>query len=202
MRRCGKFCVVSILFLSSITLPVFGSGGYKTDAQHSSQLSPFTTVFVLRHADRDEEGNLTELGKTRALDLVHVVGSSGVKAIYTTDIARTKGTIQPLATSLGIKPEFYWHKLKELRRKVMSMHKGEAVLIVGHDTNVEDVIETFIGHKIDRNIGVQFDDIHIVTIDPSGRGSVLSIKYGKQVEQTESKNRPMQMHGEKKRDAP
>ena len=113
MRRCGKFCVVFILFLSSITLPVFGSGEYNTDAQHSSQISPFTTVFVLRHADRDEEGNLTELGKARALDLVHVVGLAGVKAIYTTNIARTKETVQPLATSLGIKPEFYWHKLRD-----------------------------------------------------------------------------------------
>lgn len=96
----------------------------------------------------------------------------------TTDFDRTRGTVQPLAVCLGIQPEIYGRNLKALIDKVMSRHRYEPVLIIGHDSTLKPIIEALIGRKIERNIGVQFDDLHIVTIDPSGNGAV-SIKYGK-----------------------
>lgn len=181
MRRIFNFRMAFIVFISSITLPLVSGIGSKVYVQDRPETGHITTVFVLRHADRDKEGNLTEAGKYRAIDLVHVLGSSGIEAIYTTDFDRTKGTVQPLARCLGIHPEIYGRNLKEFVDKVMTTHRGEPVLIVGHDSTLKPIIEGLIGRKIERNIGDQFDDIHIVTIDPSGNGTVVSIKYGNRI---------------------
>ncbi|MGC8659030.1 MAG: histidine phosphatase family protein [Desulfomonilaceae bacterium] len=184
MRRGVNFWMVWLIFLGSITFSFVSSVECEAGGQDQPQVGVFTTVFVLRHADRDKEGNLTEKGKSRAVDLVHTVGSAGIKGIYTTDVGRTKATVHSLAFCLGIKPEIYGNNFKELADSIMTKHRGETVLIVGHDTTVGPIIETLIGHKAERNIGVQFDDLHIVTIDSSKNGSVVSIKYGNQLQPT------------------
>jgi 2,3-bisphosphoglycerate-dependent phosphoglycerate mutase len=179
MLRNVNFVVALIVFLSSITLPLVSGVVSRVDAHDGLEAGPITTIFVLRHADRDKEGNLTEEGNARALDLVHVVGSVGIMGIYTTDFGRTRGTVHPLAVCLGIQPEIYGRDIKALTYEVMSKHRGEQTLIVGHDSTLKSIIEAFVGREIERNIGVQFDDLHIVTIDPTGKGTVVSIKYGK-----------------------
>jgi phosphohistidine phosphatase SixA len=179
MRRNVDFSMTLTMLLSLITLTHFGIAESKVYAKDRPETSQITTVFVLRHADRDREGNLTEEGKARAQDLVHVIGSVGIKGIYTTDFDRTRGTVQPLAVCLGIQPESYGRSLKTLAQEVMSRHRSYPSLIVGHDSTLKPTIEALIGREIEQNIGVQFDDLHIVTIDPSGYGTVVSIKYGK-----------------------
>ena len=107
-----------------------------------------------------------------------MIGGSGIKAIYTTDIQRTKGTVESLASYLGINPEVYGKNFKDFSDKVLSQHQGEVVMVIGHDSTLERIIEALIGKKPEHTPGIQFDDLHSVTIDTSGKGNVVSIKYG------------------------
>lgn len=188
MLKNANFWVALTILLGSIVLTLFNLAGSKVYAQDRPETGHIKTIFVLRHADRDREGNLTEEGKARALDLVHVVGSVGIKGIYTTDFDRTRGTVQPLAVCLGIQPKIYGRNLKALAQEVMSRHRSDPSLIVGHDSTLKLIMEALIDREIERDIGVQFDDLHIVTIDPSGYGTVVSIKYGKPLGRMKCKN--------------
>jgi phosphohistidine phosphatase SixA len=62
---------------------------------------PVTTVFLLRHAERAEEPRqdppLTEKGTARTQELARLLSTAGIKAIFTSQFARTKLTAEPLA---------------------------------------------------------------------------------------------------------
>jgi broad specificity phosphatase PhoE len=154
-----------------------GIGGVSL-AQGETVPNSFTTVLVMRHADRNRAGDLTVEGRRRALDLVHVLGNSGIKAIFTTDMQRTKDTASPLAACLGLQPEVYGRNLQELADKVRKQHQGSVVLVIGHDSTVEPIVEALIGRKVHTSLGIRFDDLHIVTTDQSGKGNAFSIKFG------------------------
>lgn len=169
-----RFCLG--WFVAMVAL-CHGIGGV-SPAQVETPSNPFTTVLVMRHADRNRAGDLTVEGKRRALDLVHVLGGSGIKAIFTTDIQRTKDTAAPLAACLGLQPEVYGRNLQQLADTVRTQHQGSIVLVVGHDSTVQPIVEALIGSKVHSTLGIRFDDLHIVTIDQAGKGTVFSIKYG------------------------
>ena len=69
---------------------------------------PVTTVFLVRHAERADEPRqdppLTEKGTARSQELARLLSNAGIKAIYTSQFARTKLTGEPLAKQLGITP--------------------------------------------------------------------------------------------------
>jgi broad specificity phosphatase PhoE len=167
LRDFGAFLALAALTIAIRTV---------SHAQVENAHNPFTTVIVMRYTDRNRAGDLTAEGRRRAFDLVYVLGGSGIKATYTTDIERTKDTTDPPASCLGIRPEVCGRNLKDLSDKVLSQHKHEVVLVVGHDSAIPGIIEALTGRKIESAPGIQFDDLHIVTIDQSGHGSVLSIK--------------------------
>lgn len=143
-----------------------------------------TTVLVIRHADRDVERGEDRLlpeGQIRARDLVHAVGVTGVRAIYTTGLERTKETVRPLAECLGIQPIVYGKDVKELARQVLSRHQGEVVLIAGHADTIVPIIRALGVKSPGRPVGTEFDDLHVVTVDASGKTNLLSLKYGRPI---------------------
>ena len=171
-------CAVLLLWTWSAAGPAQAGRGEET------RPGPLTTVLVIRHADRDVdrgEDRLLLEGQIRARDLVHVVGDAGVRAIYTTGFERTKETVRPLAECLGIQPIVYGKDVKELAQQVLSRHKGEVVLIAGHGDTVAQIIQALGVNSTGRSVGTEFDDLHVVTIDASGKANLLSLKYGKPV---------------------
>ena len=69
-------------------------------ATGAAQFKP-TTVFLTRHAERDttppEDPALTAAGKERAERLARMLEGAGVKAVFTSQFARTRETGRPLA---------------------------------------------------------------------------------------------------------
>jgi broad specificity phosphatase PhoE len=169
-----RLCFVWLVALAVLCLFM----GHVSPAQAEDGAGSFTTVLVMRHADRNRAGDLTVEGKRRALDLVHVLGGSGIQAIFTTDIQRTKDTAAPLADCLGLRPEVYGRDLQQLADKILKQYQGSTVLVVGHDSTVQRIVEALIGRQAGSVLGIRFDDLHIATIDRSGKGSVFSMKYG------------------------
>ncbi|HSK63907.1 MAG TPA: phosphoglycerate mutase family protein [Pyrinomonadaceae bacterium] len=155
---------------------------------------PVTTVFLIRHAERADEPRqdppLTEKGTARSQKLARLLGAAGIKAIYTSQFARTKLTVEPLAKQLGITPTALSLKLdpsnprqiaeestKETVDKILS-HAGGSVLIVGHSNSIPDVVK-MLGADVTPTIDEKkFDDLFIVTVYGKGKAKVTHLKYG------------------------
>jgi len=67
------------------------------------------TVVLVRHAERAggmaPEIGLSDAGKCRAQVLSGMLADAGVTSIFTSDVARTQQTAEPLAKKLGIRAE-------------------------------------------------------------------------------------------------
>lgn len=157
---------------------------------------PVTTVFLIRHAERAEEPRqdppLTEKGTARSQELARLLSAAGIKAIYTSQFARTKLTAEPLAKQSGITPTALSLKLnpsnprqiaeestKETVDKILS-HGGGSVLVVGHSNSIPDVIK-MLGADVTPAIDEKkFDDLFVVTVYAKGKAKVTHLKYGSQ----------------------
>lgn len=153
-----------------------------------------TTVFLVRHAERATEPAqdppLTEAGKARAEALARLLSGAGVKAVYTSQFARTRLTAEPLAKLLGIpvnpvplalkpdKPrEVSEQSIRELKGKIEG-HAGEAVLVVGHTNSIPDLIRELGGDVVPNIPEDKFDNLFVVTVYAPGRAKVTQLKYG------------------------
>jgi phosphohistidine phosphatase SixA len=153
-----------------------------------------TTVFLVRHAEKAQEPAqdpaLTEAGRARAEALARLLSGAGVKAVYTSQFARTKQTAEPLAKLLGVpvetvslnsnpqRPrEVSEQSINELKSKVEG-HAGAAVLVVGHTNSVPDLIRALGGDVVPSMDESRFDDLFVVTVYAPGHAKVVQLKYG------------------------
>ncbi|MDQ1593244.1 MAG: hypothetical protein QOG71_3871 [Pyrinomonadaceae bacterium] len=144
--------------------------------------SGVTTVFVVRHAERDESNpndrdpHLTEAGRARAQALAHVLGSAGVRAVYTSTFVRTQETAQPLASLKALQP-VRLDQAAQLRQDILSRHAGKVVLVVGHSDTGPELIRLLGGGGF--RIGErEFDRLFVVQVFGPGRAAVAELRYG------------------------
>ena len=152
------------------------------------------TVFLIRHAEREDEPRqdppLKKEGVARAQELARLLASAGIKAIYTSQFARTKQTAEPLATKLGLTlasislksnpanpRQIAEESTSEVVNKIME-RTGENVLVVGHSNSIPDVIKMLGGDVVPTIDERKFDDLFIVTVYARGKAKVTHMKYG------------------------
>jgi broad specificity phosphatase PhoE len=141
-----------------------------------------TTVILIRHADRTSSTTsdppLNTKGKARAQELIHVLGQSGIEAIYHSHFTRAKQTAQPLAAHLpGIATKQIDEAL-EIKNDILANHVGKAVLVIGHSDTVPDLINQLSEGHMPVIHDSEFDNLFIVTVLGTGKASVTSLKYG------------------------
>ncbi len=142
-----------------------------------------TTVLLVRHAEKSktpaDNPLLTEEGKQRSENLIHVLGSAGIKTIYVSQWTRTRLTAEPIAKHLGIKPEqMDAADSKKLADTILAKHSGETVLVVGHSDTVPEIIAALGGPSMPELGEFEFDNLFVVTIYAPGKASVALLKYG------------------------
>jgi broad specificity phosphatase PhoE len=140
-----------------------------------------TTVLLIRHAEPGETppGNptLNPAGQARAQTLRHVAGSSGVAAIFATELTRTQETVQPLATQLGLSvTQVPAADVVGLVSQIRTNHRGQVVLVAGHSNTVPQIIQELGGGTV-TIADTEFDNLFVVTIHWK-RVKVLRLKYG------------------------
>lgn len=152
------------------------------------------TVFVVRHAEKEAEPKqdppLMKEGVARSQELARVLGGANIKAIYTSQFARTKLTADPLVartgatvTSLTLKPNPENLRLiaeastAELINKILQ-RPGESALVIGHSNWIPDVIKMLGGDIVPTIDEQKFDDLFIVTVYAKGKAKVAQLKYG------------------------
>ena len=152
------------------------------------------TVFLIRHAEREEEPRqdppLKKEGVARSQELARLLGNAGIKVIYTSQFARTKQTAEPLANKLGLTVapislksnptnprQIAEESTSEVVNKILS-GAGENVLVVGHSNSIPDVIKMLGGDVVPTIDERKFDDLFIVTVYAKGKAKVTHMKYG------------------------
>ena len=152
------------------------------------------TVFVVRHAEKEDEPKqdppLKKEGVARSQELARVLGGANIKAIYTSQFARTKLTAEPLVaksgatvTSLTLKPNpsnlrlISEESTAELINKILA-RPGESALVIGHSNWIPDVIKMLGGDIVPTIDEQKFDDLFVVTVYAKGKAKVAQLKYG------------------------
>ena len=142
-----------------------------------------TTVILVRHADIDlpplsDDPPLNSAGRERAETLAHVAGGAGVTTIFTSVFTRTKQTVGPLATRLGLGPSEA-PPPPVLASQVLSGSLGQVVVVAGHSNTVPQIIDAFGGPASVPVIGErEFDNLYVVTTGVPGEAILVRLKYG------------------------
>lgn len=146
-----------------------------------------TIVLIVRHAEKAsdaEDSPLTEAGVQRAQALVRVAEDAGVGAIYSTQFKRNRDTAQPFSTRSGVSvtelPVNLQHPGdygKRLAKDILEKHAGRTVLVIGHGNTIASTIEGLTNRAA--QIGdVQYGNLFIVTVPPTGAASLIKAQYG------------------------
>jgi len=152
------------------------------------------TVFMVRHAEKENEPRedppLKPAGVVRSQELARLLGSAGIKAIFTSQFTRTKKTAEPLAAKLSLTPTVFNLKTNpsnprqiaresttEVVNKILE-RAGESMLLVGHTNSIPDVIKMLGGDMVPTIDESKFNDLFIVTVYASGKARVVQLKYG------------------------
>ena len=145
---------------------------------------PVTTVILIRHAEKVIDPNnpdvdLSPAGQERAQELVRMFADSGINAIYATQYKRTQETVKPLADRLGLPVTMVNSTATgELVRQIHSDHRGQTILVSGHNNTVPEIIAALGGPQLPVIPETQFDNLYIVTVYRTGKAKLVQMKYG------------------------
>ena len=107
-----------------------------------------TTIYVVRHAEKDLTPNLpdpllTPAGQQRALALRDSLRRRRpLDAIFSTATTRTRATAEPLAQALGLTIQPYdARQLPALVARIRRDYAGQKVLVVGHSNTILETVQ-------------------------------------------------------------
>ena len=139
-----------------------------------------TTVILIRHAERDDLGRLTDEGHARAQALVDAVGKMGVQEIYSPNLERNLDTVRPLAKQLDIEitltPKISAPMVGKICKEILTVHAGKVVLWVG---NVSGNLQA-IYHRLggEGSGPLKYGQLFILTVADKGPPRVEKLTFG------------------------
>jgi 2,3-bisphosphoglycerate-dependent phosphoglycerate mutase len=153
-------------------------------AYYATFLRPVTMVILIRHAEKVIDPNnpdvdLSPAGQSRAQELARIFGDAGINAIYATQYKRTQESVKPLADRLGLPVNLVdSKKTPELIKQLLSDHRGQTILIAGHNNSVPEIIAALGGPTYPTIPDTEYDNLYIVTVYRTGKAKVVKMKYG------------------------
>ena len=149
---------------------------------NETKASDYTTVFVVRHAEKDltftgtdELKPLTAKGENRAKSLAKILSSENIATVFHTEYKRTKDTGAYTASLFGVATQLY--KVNNIVSTIKNVHSGQSVLIVGHSDTVPDILKEFGISSVPKIDDDQFDDLFIVIICNEKDPPLIHLKY-------------------------
>ncbi|MBO0359004.1 histidine phosphatase family protein [Hymenobacter sp. BT186] len=134
--------------LGLLILLVGGNCGRAVQRHFDRQI--ITTIYIVRHAEKDLMPNLadpplTPAGQQRALALRDsLLRRRPLSAIFSTATTRTRATAEPLAQALNLTIQNYDAKqLPALVARIRRDYTGEKVLVIGHSNTILETVQAF-----------------------------------------------------------
>jgi len=139
------------------------------------------TVILLRHAEKAAEPSgdpaLTARGQARAEELARLLGESGVTALYSTDLRRTRDTLAPLAEKVGLPVQVVPPADLDAMVRAILSHPGGVVVSAGHSNTVGPIIEKLGGGPIPPIDDNEYDRLYVLTVHAPGKARVLRLSF-------------------------
>ena len=136
-------------------------------------------IVLVRHAekvDSSKDSALSPAGEARAARLAEVLGSLGIRAIYTSEYKRTAQTAQPLAQRLGLTPTVI--PALDQGGLLQRLPKAQRpALIVGHGDTVPALIKQLGVREPVEIPGNDFGSIYVVVPHLTGPPTLLHLRY-------------------------
>ncbi len=146
--------------------------------------SPGTTIYLVRHAEKDTGKNptLTTAGFARAGDLMRKLNNKGIQTIFSTDTRRTVQTVDSIKLLQNITLIKYLGDTigNDLVNKINQNHSNvKSILVVGHSNTVPKLIRRLGVKKYTiENLGDnEFDNLFVLTYKKR-KIKFRQIKYG------------------------
>ena len=134
---------------------------------------------LVRHGEKisGADERLSEAGRARAERLAKMLKDVGVTAIYSTDTERTRDTVQPLATGLGLKVAIYDKADAAFAARIHSEQPDGIVLVSAHSNTIPDLLKALgcpADFKIDPD---EYDNLFIVSPRPTATPTLIRLRY-------------------------
>jgi broad specificity phosphatase PhoE len=177
-RRPGLKTALVFLMLFAVLGAVVVFGVLSTFSR------PVTTIILLRHAEKvidpnNADPDLSPAGQARAQELVRMFGDAGINALYATQYKRTQETVKPLADKLGLAAvQINSKNTAELVSQIRGQHRGEVILVAGHNSTVPEIIAALGGPQYPVIPESEYDNLYIVTVYRTGKAKIVKMKYG------------------------
>jgi len=142
-----------------------------------------TTVVLVRHAekvDASADAALSEAGHARARELARVLGDLPIRAVYTSQFARTKDTVAPLCQALGLTAQAIDAKATaDLATVIRAQHAGGVVVVCGHSNTLPQLAAALgVGEPIAYGES-EYDALRVVTIGAGADVGALALRFGR-----------------------
>jgi 2,3-bisphosphoglycerate-dependent phosphoglycerate mutase len=143
---------------------------------------PVTTVILVRHAEKVIDGSddptLTEAGQTRAERLALMLLASNLKAIYSSQWARSRLTAVPTAKEFGLQiTQVDANESKKLVNDILLHHAGQTVLVVGHSDTLSEIVHALGGGPIPDIGDNEYDNLFVLSVYAPQKAFLLILKY-------------------------
>jgi phosphohistidine phosphatase SixA len=190
------------MFGVTLTAMAFVIAPFPSVAQPVNRAGEFPALVLVRHADTAAlpDRPLSAAGLKRAQDLAAALRNSGVTAIITTQLRRTRETAQPLASALGLVPEVinvaesalvanpapgaqFPPEVLQARAEYIKILEpairrlSGVVLVVGHDWSAPGLIAFLGGPQLPNICPSVFDNLFVLT-SAQGKASLIQARYG------------------------
>lgn len=154
-------------------------------AQSAAPLAP-TVVIVVRHAERapgSGDPPISDIGQQRATTLAEIGKLSGVSAIITTQLQRTRQTAAPLAEALKITPVVVPAQADVAKHAAevaaaVRQHVGKTVLVVGHSNTVPAIVAALGGPKLPDLCEPEYDSLVTLVLEAGGSVRIVRTRFG------------------------
>lgn len=142
-----------------------------------------TTLILMRHAEKDNDGTkdpgLTEEGRSRAQELVKILGDTKIDAIYSTAYKRTNATVEALAISKALSVVSYDPMNGAEMDKILQKFNGGTVILCGHSNTTPWVANYFLGREELTDFkDSDYDNLILLSVVAKGNAKLTWFTYG------------------------
>ena len=152
--------------------------------QSFSQEQKITTFILVRHAEKDlsqstKDPDLSAEGKARATRLLGMLKQTDIQALYSTDVKRTRQTVEPLSQARSLVVSIYDPRNTADMDKMFQQNKGGTVVVTGHSNTIPQFVNYLIGEEKYKPMDdTDYDNLIIVSVTEIGKNAkVVWLKY-------------------------
>ena len=142
------------------------AGGVLRASRFEPDRAQPTVAYIVRHAEKIDESadaDLSAAGRERARVLEWMLRDVPIDAVFSTDVPRTRSTVEPIASRRRMEVSLYSPRQGELARIIEDRYHGKTLLICGHSNTIPSLLRG-LGAEIEEDLLETFDNLFILVL--------------------------------------